>query len=121
MLASSTSMQLESDKCWFGNPLRFNPIGKCSSIDEYEDIAATAAFDALHGIARVVPIEATEEMIMHAALQSNTTWAYIFRVMAARGGLTNPLEKNPWRSPVPYSQPRHALSSSFFGNGLALD
>jgi len=31
MLAPFASMQLESDLPRFGNPNRFNPVGKCSS------------------------------------------------------------------------------------------
>lgn len=34
MLASFTSMQLESDPHRFGNPFRFNQFGKCSSLQE---------------------------------------------------------------------------------------
>jgi hypothetical protein len=32
MLASFTSMQLESQPSRFGNPSRFNPLGICSSV-----------------------------------------------------------------------------------------
>jgi hypothetical protein len=65
-------------------------------MDEIREAIGTAALDALHGIARVVPIEATKAMIKEA----HSAWdAHIydgidygaddtFRVMAERGDLT---------------------------------
>jgi hypothetical protein len=49
----------------------------------------TSAFESLHGIARVVPIEATKEML-HAALpMSVRTNPELWRAMSAAGDLTN--------------------------------
>ena len=57
----------------------------------------TSAFDALHGIARVCPVEATEEM--HIAVKKKratdqalfrpSPWGEMFKVMVAAGDLTN--------------------------------
>ena len=66
--------------------------------------AMTAAFDSLHGIAFVDPIEATEEMIeegadMMSGLVSEgregRAAVKIFAAMAARGDLTNTPEEKP--------------------------
>jgi hypothetical protein len=55
---------------------------------------ATAAFDALHGIARVVPIEATHEMIY--TIGPPFAWnSRIFGYMSAAGDLTDPPEGTP--------------------------
>lgn len=58
-------------------------------------ICLTAAFDALHGIACVGPVEATEEMKMHARISSNTSPENLWRVMSTAGNLTSPPEKKP--------------------------
>jgi hypothetical protein len=59
----------------------------------------TAAFDSLHGIVRVDPIEATEEMIDEYALaewsEDHEDVKSVWRNMSAAGDLTNPLEKQP--------------------------
>jgi hypothetical protein len=52
------------------------------------EVQATAALDSLHGIARVVPVEATKEMI-DAASKTKRPWADCFELMAAAGDLTN--------------------------------
>ena len=51
----------------------------------------TAAFDALHDIARVVPVEAMEEMIKAEYSREGQIRAWDF--MSAKGDLTNPPEK----------------------------
>jgi hypothetical protein len=56
----------------------------CASDESIED--AAAAFDALHGIARVVPIEATEEMMGYGEDGIREVW----KEMSAAGDLTNP-------------------------------
>lgn len=63
---------------------------------EDHDVALTAAFDALHGIVRAVPLEATDEM-KQAALRSDDygTRETMFRDMAAAGDLTKKPEKKP--------------------------
>jgi hypothetical protein len=57
--------------------------------------ALIAAFDALHGIARVNPIEATEEMVK-AGRFADTNEGYYFselwRAMSITGDLTDPPE-----------------------------
>jgi hypothetical protein len=58
----------------------------------------TAAFDSLHGIARVNPIEATEEMM--AAINLNIIRGMsaneaTYYDMSAAGDLTNPPETKP--------------------------
>jgi hypothetical protein len=63
----------------------------------------TFALDSLHDIARVVPVEATEEM--HVAAKNTreadktrglpTPWGKVWRVMSAAGDLTNPQERKP--------------------------
>lgn len=69
--------------------------------------AMTAAFDALHGIARVNAIEATNEMVKASRKATdklyleNTTRSFsdtellpvIFATMSAAGDLTNPPER----------------------------
>lgn len=58
-----------------------------------------AAFDALHGVARVNQIEATEEMINTL----DDSWfdvpicdiGEVFEILSATGDLTNPPEKKP--------------------------
>ena len=61
--------------------------------DEIFTRRMTAAFDALHGIARVVPVEITEEMM------EAVDWQYpadlLFDTMSAAGDLTKPPEKKP--------------------------
>jgi hypothetical protein len=53
---------------------------------------AAKILDSLHGIARVVPIEATEEMsISGIDAAPGQTW----RAMSAAGDLTNPPEQKP--------------------------
>ena len=54
-----------------------------------------AAFDTLNGIARVVPIEATEEMIMHANLSSNRGAEMMWKIMSTWGDLTNARGRSP--------------------------
>ena len=56
------------------------------------DVIATEIFDALHGIARVVPTEATPEMEL-AAIKApiGRTW----HDMSAAADLTNPPEGKP--------------------------
>lgn len=58
----------------------------------------TAAFDALHGIAFVDPVEATEEML-DAVYDYNapecSPCGEDWRIMASRGDLTNPPEGKP--------------------------
>jgi hypothetical protein len=58
---------------------------------------ATAAFDSLHGIARVNPIEATEEMMMACSEATGLMpmWANSWRAMSAVGDLTNQPEMKP--------------------------
>jgi hypothetical protein len=68
---------------------------------EWQDYVpdATAALDALRGLARIVPIEATEEMIDAAYLrgihdhfaEEREAW----RAMSAAGDLTNTPERKP--------------------------
>lgn len=59
----------------------------------------TIAFDSLHGIVRVNPVEATGEMIeagRAANLEVNPTeglYQRVFRAMSSRGDLTNQPEK----------------------------
>ena len=53
----------------------------------------TAAFDALHGVAFIDPIEATEDMVL--AGLSKFTVRQRWRAMSARGDLTNPPEETP--------------------------
>jgi hypothetical protein len=53
----------------------------------------TAAFDSLHGIASVNPIEATDEMLNAWHQHDNPCSAW--RAMSAAGDLTNPPEGNP--------------------------
>jgi hypothetical protein len=72
---------------WFG----------CSKIGhrlrEEVKMAITAAFDALHGLARVNPIEATEEMVEIAYDNGGLFHDGIkrrFDAMSAAGDLTNP-------------------------------
>jgi hypothetical protein len=56
----------------------------------------TAAFDSLHGIARVVPVEATEEMLEERRdVYTEYDARGIWRDMSAVGDLTNPPEGKP--------------------------
>jgi hypothetical protein len=55
---------------------------------------AAHILDSLHGIARVNPIEATEEMVDAAFHCGSAEYEDIFRAMAARGDLTNPPESS---------------------------
>jgi hypothetical protein len=60
--------------------------------------AITAAFDALHGIARVNPIEATEEMQHAGSIMIDGPWSgarMCYEEMTELGDLTNPPETNP--------------------------
>lgn len=50
-------------------------------------LEATSAFDALHGLARVCSVEATEEMLIAGSLQS--TLPGIWHAMTTSGALTN--------------------------------
>jgi hypothetical protein len=67
----------------------------CSSLRQ----CMTAAFDALHGIARVNPIEATEEMCQAAATLGDRAYpgwpgfSGYWDAMAAAGDLTRAPEK----------------------------
>jgi hypothetical protein len=59
--------------------------------------AAERAFDSLHGIVRVGPVEATEEML-HAALPISVRTSSdpeLWRAMSAAGDLTNAREGKP--------------------------
>jgi len=80
----------------------------CASEDEKKHWiwTMTAAFDSIHGIARVVPIEATEEMVKagSSALvrweSSNDPYSAncvtaVYKAMSAAGRLTSPPEKKP--------------------------
>lgn len=75
--------------------------GDCPKCRVDEALAkSTAAFDSLHGIVFVDPIEATVEMIIagrEAVVRSRAGEASIesYRAMAATGDLTNPPEKKP--------------------------
>lgn len=62
--------------------------------DDYR-MNAQPLFDSLHDIVRVNPIEATEEMLMHARINSNTSPENLYRVMSAVGDLTNQPEMKP--------------------------
>lgn len=62
---------------------------------------AEVAFDSLRGLARVVPIEATEEMIVSGKQEYESDEIYsresivksVFQAMSSAGDLTNPPEK----------------------------
>jgi hypothetical protein len=56
---------------------------------------AITAFDALHGLARVCPIESTAEMIAALPRGELDLLTDIFDCMAASGRLTNPPEEKP--------------------------
>lgn len=56
-------------------------------------LTAEFILDSLHGIARVVPTEATNEMI--DAGEGWMTWPELCRAMSAAGDLTNPPEGKP--------------------------
>jgi hypothetical protein len=80
---------------------------------------ALAVLDSLHGIARVDPVEATEEMIRCGAALVRKKWfeneaktyqgkwealaRSAFEAMSATGDLTNPPEEKPWAN-YPYLQ-----------------
>jgi hypothetical protein len=62
------------------------------------DAAFAAAFDSLHGIARVVPIEATEDMQHSGSIMIDGTWSearMCYEEMTAIGVITNPPEGKP--------------------------
>jgi hypothetical protein len=64
----------------------------------YKIKAMTAALDAIPAVsARVVPAEATEQMLQTGSEKFAETglWAQLWRAMAAAGDLTNPPEKKP--------------------------
>jgi hypothetical protein len=57
---------------------------------------ATAALDALHGIARVVSIEATEEMLaVRTAWEAESDARDTWRNMSPAGDITKPPEEKP--------------------------
>jgi hypothetical protein len=71
-------------------------------IDDYgEDclpftLFAVAAFDSLHGIARVNPVEATGGMVTAGlAVAGTPMFGAVWRAMSAAGDLTNPPEGKP--------------------------
>lgn len=61
--------------------------------DDYWNHQANAAFDALHGIARVTPIEATYRMLVEGDVCSTTSGQWC--AMSAAGDLTNPPKAKP--------------------------
>jgi hypothetical protein len=54
-----------------------------------------AAFDALYGIARVVPVEATPKMIEEYELSDYENIGEVWSALSALGDLTNPPEGKP--------------------------
>ena len=61
-------------------------------------VEAAAAFDALHGLARVVPVEATEKMVAAVAYGTKEYLRHVeamFETMSTAGDLTNPPETKP--------------------------
>lgn len=64
------------------------------SNDEIFTIRISSAFDSLHGLARVNPIEATEEMLF-AARNYFADGLGAYEAISAAGDLTNPPEKKP--------------------------
>lgn len=57
------------------------------NIGYFEAFQAAQLLDSLHGIARVVPAEATGEMLKAAHMRGG--YAKLFEAMAAAGDLTN--------------------------------
>jgi hypothetical protein len=65
----------------------------CAWPDNRSVEAAIRAFDSLHGIARVDPIEATEEMMTAGRVRTGIGDRHIiWTAMSAAGDLTNPPE-----------------------------
>jgi hypothetical protein len=85
--AMAAKYRLEFERIWSGSrPAYAEAI-----------LLMTAAFDALNGIARVNPVEATQEMIEigYAAYEHHGDLDSAFADMAEHGDLTRP----PWHKP----------------------
>jgi hypothetical protein len=71
-------------------------------IGYFSDFQAARILDSLDGVARVVPIEATEEMLAAARREVDDLcergpgeYADLYCAMSAAGDLTNPPENKP--------------------------